>query len=84
MPCRLSWLSGEDHDVHLNDQRRRNHPDGVPAVVITMLRARPSGLIEPCLPALADRPPSEPVWIHEISMTGSGCWPVETLPAFVS
>jgi bifunctional non-homologous end joining protein LigD len=35
-----------------------------------MLRARPSGFIEPCLPSLADRPPSGPHWIHEIKHDG--------------
>jgi ATP-dependent DNA ligase len=31
-----------------------------------LLRLRPSGFIEPCLPSPADRPPSGPNWIHEI------------------
>jgi bifunctional non-homologous end joining protein LigD len=31
---------------------------------------RPSGFIEPCLPSLADRPPSGSDWIHEIKHDG--------------
>jgi bifunctional non-homologous end joining protein LigD len=33
-----------------------------------MLRARPSGFIEPCPPT--DRPPSGPDWFHEINYDG--------------
>jgi len=32
--------------------------------------AAPSGFIEPCLPSPADRPPSDPDWIHEIKHDG--------------
>jgi hypothetical protein len=28
---------------------------------------RPSGFIEPCLPSKVDRPPTGPLWVHEIS-----------------
>jgi bifunctional non-homologous end joining protein LigD len=35
-----------------------------------MLRAPPSGFIEPCLPSPAERPPSGPGWIHEIKHDG--------------
>jgi bifunctional non-homologous end joining protein LigD len=35
-----------------------------------MLRVRPSGFIEPCLPSLANRPPSGPDWFHEIKHDG--------------
>jgi ATP-dependent DNA ligase len=35
-----------------------------------LLRLRPSGFIEPCLPSPADRPPSGPNWIHEIKHHG--------------
>jgi bifunctional non-homologous end joining protein LigD len=31
---------------------------------------RTSGFIEPCLPSLADRPPSGAEWIHEIKHDG--------------
>jgi bifunctional non-homologous end joining protein LigD len=31
---------------------------------------RPSGFIEPCLPSLAERPPSGSGWIHEIKHDG--------------
>src|SRR5262245_31049437 len=31
-----------------------------------VLRAAPSGFIEPCLPSRAQRPPSGPGWVHEI------------------
>jgi hypothetical protein len=35
-----------------------------------VLRAAPSGFIEPCLPSRADRPPSGPGWVHEIKHDG--------------
>ena len=31
---------------------------------------RPSGFIEPCLPSKAARPPSGPLWVHEIKHDG--------------
>ena len=39
------------------------HP---PAMVVR----RPSGFIEPCLPSKAARPPSGPLWVHEIKHDG--------------
>ena len=33
-------------------------------------RSKPSGFILPCQPALADRPPSGPGWLHEIKFDG--------------
>ena len=35
-----------------------------------VLRAAPSGFIEPCLPSTADCPPSGPGWVHEIKHDG--------------
>jgi ATP-dependent DNA ligase len=35
-----------------------------------LLRLRPAGFIEPCLPSPADRPPIGPNWIHEIKHDG--------------
>ena len=35
-----------------------------------VLRASPSGFIEPCLPSPADRLPSGPDWVHEIKHDG--------------
>ncbi len=35
-----------------------------------LLRLRPSGFIEPCLPSPAERPPSGANWIHEIKHDG--------------
>src|SRR5438034_10110157 len=35
-----------------------------------LVRTRPSGFIEPCLPAPADHPPSGPDWVHEIKHDG--------------
>jgi bifunctional non-homologous end joining protein LigD len=29
-------------------------------------RVLPIGFIEPCIPVLADKPPSGPQWVHEI------------------
>ena len=29
-----------------------------------------SGFIEPCLPSTAERPPTEPDWVHEIKHDG--------------
>jgi ATP-dependent DNA ligase len=33
-------------------------------------RSRPPGFIQPCQPALADRPPAGPGWLHEIKFDG--------------
>jgi hypothetical protein len=33
-------------------------------------RSKPDGFILPCQPALADRPPSGPGWLHEIKFDG--------------
>ena len=35
-----------------------------------MIVRRPSGFIEPCLPSKAVRPPSGPLWVHEIKHDG--------------
>jgi bifunctional non-homologous end joining protein LigD len=69
MPRHLSRSAIEGHDLHLIDQRRGHDQDCVPAIV-TMLHARPSGFIEPCLPSLADCPPSGAGWLHEIKHDG--------------
>jgi bifunctional non-homologous end joining protein LigD len=35
-----------------------------------MVLQRPSGFMEPCLPSKAVRPPSGPLWVHEIKHDG--------------
>ena len=35
-----------------------------------MIGRRPCGFIEPCLPSKAARPPSGPLWVHEIKHDG--------------
>jgi bifunctional non-homologous end joining protein LigD len=35
-----------------------------------MIPRQPTGFIEPCLPSKADRPPSGPLWVHEIKHDG--------------
>ena len=35
-----------------------------------MIERHPSGFIEPCLPSEVDRPPSSPLWVHEIKHDG--------------
>jgi len=35
-----------------------------------LVRTRPSGFIEPCLPSPAGHPPSGPDWVHEIKHDG--------------
>jgi hypothetical protein len=35
-----------------------------------MVLRRPSGFIEPCQPSKVDRPPSAPLWVHEIKYDG--------------
>ena len=40
------------------------------AYLAAMLSRSPSGLIEPCLPSPADRPPDGPDWVHEIKHDG--------------
>src|SRR5882757_8459219 len=37
---------------------------------MVLQRRRPSGFIEPCLPSKAARPPSGPLWVHEIKHDG--------------
>ena len=34
------------------------------------LRSKPDGFILPCQPALAERPPAGPGWLHEIKFDG--------------
>ena len=36
----------------------------------TMIVQRPSGFIEPCQPSKVARPPSSPLWVHEIKHDG--------------
>jgi bifunctional non-homologous end joining protein LigD len=42
----------------------------LPYLSAMLLRLRPPGFIEPCLPSPADRPPCGPNWIHEIKHDG--------------
>ena len=35
-----------------------------------MIVQRPSGFIQPCLPSKVTRPPSGPLWVHEIKHDG--------------
>ena len=35
-----------------------------------MVLRRPSGFVEPCLPSKVARPPSSPLWVHEIKHDG--------------
>jgi bifunctional non-homologous end joining protein LigD len=35
-----------------------------------LMRPRPFGFIEPCLPSPAERPPSDPGWLHEVKHDG--------------
>jgi hypothetical protein len=35
-----------------------------------MIARRPSGFIEPCKPSKVARPPSGPLWVHEIKHDG--------------
>ena len=37
---------------------------------VRSLHSKPDGFILPCQPALADRPPSGPGWLHEIKFEG--------------
>jgi ATP-dependent DNA ligase len=39
-------------------------------LAMVLQRRRPSGFIEPCLPSKAARPPSGPLWVHEIKHDG--------------
>ena len=51
---------------------------------IMLLRLRPPGFIEPCLPSPADRPPSGPNCIHEIKHDGFRLIPGGTRSASAS
>ena len=44
---------------------RQRHDDASPMIV-----QRPSGFIEPCLPSKVFRPPTGPLWVHEIEHDG--------------
>src|ERR1700738_2261929 len=37
---------------------------------MVLIMRRPSGFIEPCLPSKVARPPSGPLWVHEIKHDG--------------
>jgi ATP-dependent DNA ligase len=37
---------------------------------MVLQRRHPSGFIEPCLPSKVARPPSGPLWVHEIKHDG--------------
>jgi bifunctional non-homologous end joining protein LigD len=37
---------------------------------MVLQRRRPSGFIEPCQPSKVARPPSSPLWVHEIKHDG--------------
>lgn len=37
---------------------------------MVLQRRRPSGFIEPCQPSRVARPPSGPLWVHEIKHDG--------------
>ena len=39
-----------------------------------MIVRRSTGFIEPCLPSKVARPPSGPLWVHEIKHDGYGSW----------
>jgi bifunctional non-homologous end joining protein LigD len=42
-------------------------------IVISMIKSRlvrPAGFIEPCIPVLADKPPTGEQWVHEIKYDG--------------
>jgi hypothetical protein len=39
-----------------------------------MALRRPSGFIEPCLPSKVARPPSGPLWVHEIKHDSYRGW----------
>ena len=42
----------------------------IPRRYSPMIVRRPSGFIEPCLPSKVARPPSGPLWVHEIKHDG--------------
>jgi hypothetical protein len=49
---------------------RPKSSDAVGPRVMAFQRRRPSGFIEPCLPSKVFRPPSGPLWVHEIKHDG--------------
>jgi ATP-dependent DNA ligase len=44
-------------------------PSTYPPIMV-LQRRRPSGFIEPCQPSKAARPPTSPLWVHEIKHDG--------------
>ena len=47
--------------------RRQHDHNGPRRYPPPMIVRRPSGFIEPCLPSKVARPPSGPLWVHEIN-----------------
>ena len=45
-------------------------PPGCYPILPPMIVRHPSGFIEPCLPSKVARPPSGPLWVHEIKHDG--------------
>jgi hypothetical protein len=48
----------------------QHRPDNHRFFFSTGMHDLPSGFIEPCLPSKAARPPSGPLWVHEIKHDG--------------
>ena len=62
MSCASSTRSGDARAGLIHHDGPRRYPP--------MIVRRPSGFIEPCLPSKVTRPPSGPLWVHEIKHDG--------------
>jgi len=58
--------NGEDAPANLAPQPRPTYL----AAMVLRLRPLPLGFVAPCLPTAAVRPPSGPLWVHEIKHDG--------------
>ena len=70
-PCPESPASYDDAEIRNLSRSRLNAGQYTLASSrIIRSRSKPPGLILRCRPALADRPPSGPGWLHEIKFDG--------------
>jgi len=60
-----TYRIGRYPDVAAKVEKLKKDIDPSPMIV-----RRPSGFIPPCLPSKVARPPSGPLWVHEIKHDG--------------
>ena len=68
-PCRMT-RSGSSCVGPTKRIARRQHDHDDPRRDLPPMMPHPSGFIKPCLPSKVARPPSGPLWVHEIKFDG--------------